>query len=82
MDDREVRMLASAVCNDSQCAIVRRPYGGLWDSDFTTMKGLEARGYLQFETYHHDPFSRDFIRRSEITEIGRTELRRKCGAAD
>lgn len=78
MDEREIRALTSAFCNDSRCAIARRGYGELWGSDFTTIKGLEARGYLQFESCHHDPFSRDFIRRSAITEAGLAELQRQC----
>lgn len=78
MDDREVRVLASAICNDSRCAIARRPYGGLWGADFTTIKGLEARGYLRFESCHYDPFNKDFIRRSAITETGSAELTREC----
>ena len=81
MDGREIAMLVSAFINDSKCAIARRPYGGLWGDDFTTMKGLEARGYLQFRSCHHDPFNKDFIRRSEITDSGHAALRRECVTA-
>ena len=80
MDEREIRALVSAVCNDSECAIARRKYGSLWGQDYTTIKGLEARGYLKFESCHHDPFNKDFIRRSKITDLGRTELQRECHA--
>ncbi len=78
MDERETRMLVSAFVNDSKCAIARRPYGDRWGADFTTMKGLEARGYLQFRSCHHDPFNKDFIRRSEITDSGQDALRSAC----
>jgi hypothetical protein len=78
MDALKVRVLVSALCNDSGCAIARRGYGAPWGADLKRIKSLEALGYLKFTSYHRDPFTRDSIRRSKITETGRAELRRKC----
>jgi hypothetical protein len=49
MDDRQLRFLSSAFTNDSNCVIVRRPWGGLWVADDTTVKGMEPQGMLRFE---------------------------------
>lgn len=79
MGREEVKMLASATCNDSRCAIVKRRYGDLWGADYTTMKGLEARGFLKFKSLHRCVSGNgDFIRRSEITETGSAALRASC----
>lgn len=74
MDREEISILAGACCNDSECAVLRRPYAMAWGPERAAVDRLERKGFLAFESSHrqHDG---TFIRRSKITEAGREALR-------
>jgi hypothetical protein len=50
---------------------IMRPYGKSWGADYTTVKRLEARGFMRFKSDGRAPQTRDYLRTSSITHSGR-----------
>jgi hypothetical protein len=59
---------------------ITRPYGKPWGAERSTVKQLEVRGLMAFKSDGRVPLTRDYLRISQITEIGRTASSRVCAA--
>lgn len=70
----EVALLTESALSGDGCAHLRRPYNGVWVGDIKLFRDLEHRQLMQFIDYQEILPVKDRVRRSKITEAGRTAL--------
>jgi hypothetical protein len=70
----EAAILTESTLSSDGCAHLRRPYNGTWVGDIKTFRDLEHRHLMQFVDYQEILPVKDRVRRSKITDAGRTAL--------
>jgi hypothetical protein len=70
----EAALLTESAVSSDGCAHLRRPYNGTWVGDIKVFRGLEHRNLMQFVDYQEIFPAKDRVRRSKITDAGRTAL--------
>jgi hypothetical protein len=63
-------MLGTAAINGEYSA--QRAYNNRWGEDCGILKALEAMGLMEFVTFDRNPHTKEFSRRSKITDAGKT----------
>jgi hypothetical protein len=75
----EAAILAAAAIEATGEFRITRPYGKPWGTERSIVKQLEVRGLMTFKSDGRVPLTRDYLRISQITEIGRTASSRLEG---
>jgi hypothetical protein len=70
----ETALLTESALSADGCAHLRRPYNGAWVGDIKMFRDLEHRHLMQFIDYQEILPGKDRVRRSKITDAGRTAL--------
>jgi hypothetical protein len=70
----EAGILKESALSSDGCANLRRPYNGTWVGDIKMFRDLEHRNLMQFVDYQEILPVKDRVRRSKITDAGRTAL--------
>jgi hypothetical protein len=70
----EAALLTESSLSSDGCAHLRRPYNGIWVGDIKMFRDLEHRNLMQFVDYQQILPVKDRVRRSKITDAGRTAL--------
>jgi hypothetical protein len=70
----EAALLRESALSSDGCAHLRRPYNGAWIGDIKMFRDLEHRHLMQFIDYQEILPVKDRVRRSQITDAGRTAL--------
>jgi hypothetical protein len=70
----ETAILTESALSGDGCAHLRRPYNGAWVGDIKMFRSLEQRNLMQFVDYQEILPAKDRVRRSRITDAGRTTL--------
>jgi hypothetical protein len=70
----EAAILTEGARSSDGCAHLRRPYNGAWVGDIKMFRNLEKRNLMQFVDYQEVPSVKDRVRRSRLTDAGRTAL--------
>jgi hypothetical protein len=70
----EAALLTESSLSSDGCAHLRRPYNGIWVGDIKMFRDLEHRNLMQFVDYQEILPVKDRVRRSKITDAGRTAL--------
>ena len=75
----EAAILAAAAVEVTGEFRITRPYGKPWGTERSIVKQLEVRGLMTFKSDGRVPLTRDYLRISQIAEIGRTASSRLEG---
>jgi hypothetical protein len=70
----EAAVLTESALSSDGCAYLRRPYNGGWVGDIKMFRNLEQRNLMKFVDYQEVLPVKDRVRRSRITDAGRTAL--------
>jgi hypothetical protein len=70
----EAALLTESALSSDGCAHLRRPYNGAWVGDIKMFRDLEHRHLMQFIDYQEILPVKDRVRRSKVTDAGRTAL--------
>jgi hypothetical protein len=70
----ESALLTESTVSGDGCAHLRRPYNGAWVGDIKLFRDLEQCQLMEFIDYQEILPVKDRVRRSKITEAGRTAL--------
>jgi hypothetical protein len=70
----EAALLTESALSSDGCAHLRRRYNGAWIGDIKMFRNLEQRSLMQFIDYQEVLPVKDRVRRSRITDAGRTVL--------
>ena len=70
LDEAAILAVAADEATGEFC--ITRPYGKPWGAERSTVKQLEVRGLMAFKSDGRTPLTRDYLRISQITEMGRT----------
>jgi hypothetical protein len=70
----ESTLLTESALSGDGCAHLRRPYNGVWLGDIKMFRDLEHRQLMEFIDYQEILPAKDRVRRSKITDAGRTAL--------
>ena len=73
-------MLGAATINGEYSA--RRPYNTAWGDDCKLLKELETLGLMEFVSFDRDPLTKEFARRSRITDAGNDAWQQEAKKAD
>jgi hypothetical protein len=70
----ESTLLTESALSGVGCAHLRRPYNGVWLGHIKMFRDLEHRQLMEFIDYQEILPAKDRVRRSKITDAGRTAL--------
>ena len=78
--DHLVMLGAAATINGEYSA--RRAYNTAWGDDCKLLKELETLGLMKFVSFDRDPLTKEFARRSRITDAGNAAWQQEAKKTD
>jgi len=73
-------MLGAAAINGEYSA--QRAYNTAWGDDCKLLKELETLGLMEFVSFDRNPLTKEFARRSRITDAGNTTWQQETKKTD
>ena len=70
-NEDELRILAAAAIDDDGEYCLLREWNKQWGGEHTDMKSLEDCGFMKIKSAGRDPLTKQWFRRSVITDAGR-----------
>ena len=77
--DQLVMLRAAAINGDYS---VRRAYNTAWGDDCKLLKELESLGLMEFVSFDRNPLTKEFSRKSRITDAGNTAWQQETQKTD
>ena len=71
--DELLILAAAAIDGDGEYGL-QRDWNKPWGADYTDMKNLEDHGFMKIKSAGRVPLSKQYFRRSVITDAGRAAL--------